>query len=96
MNAMDTLDFSSRSNASHRQARAEDVLAELFENARWRVFRQPAGRHGYRPDLVVRRRGASYVVEVKTGGSSLSARERRVRDAILSRKVGWQGLRTSS
>ena len=74
MNTMDRLDFSSRSDASHRQARAEDVLAELFENARWRVFRQPAGRQGRRPDLLVRRRGASYVVEVKAGVEGRSDR----------------------
>ena len=35
-------------------------------------------------------------VEVKTGKSGLSARERDVRDAIQSRKVDWQELRTWS
>ena len=35
-------------------------------------------------------------VEVKTGGSGLSTRERRVRDAILERNVEWRELRTSA
>jgi hypothetical protein len=73
MNAMDKLDFSPRSDALQRHARAEDVLAELFENAGWRVLRQP-GLQGHRPDLLVRRRGASYVVEVKAGVEGRSDR----------------------
>jgi len=31
-------------------------------------------------------------VEVKTGASTISARERQVRDAVLARKVEWQQL----
>jgi predicted Holliday junction resolvase-like endonuclease len=32
-------------------------------------------------------------VEVKTGGAELSARERRVRDAVAERRVEWHELR---
>lgn len=32
-------------------------------------------------------------LEVKSGGSTLSARERRVRDAVLARRVSWRELR---
>jgi predicted Holliday junction resolvase-like endonuclease len=32
-------------------------------------------------------------VEVKTSGSDLSARERRVRDAVNARRVEWSELR---
>ncbi len=32
-------------------------------------------------------------VEVKTGGAELSARERRVRDAVRAHQVEWQELR---
>lgn len=35
-------------------------------------------------------------VEVKTGGSGLSARERRVRDAVQAGQVGWLELRLPS
>jgi predicted Holliday junction resolvase-like endonuclease len=34
-------------------------------------------------------------VEVKTSGSDLSARERRVRDAVNARRVEWSELRAS-
>jgi predicted Holliday junction resolvase-like endonuclease len=32
-------------------------------------------------------------VEVKSGASTLTARERRVRDAVLARRVSWRELR---
>ncbi len=34
-------------------------------------------------------------VEIKTGASSLSTRERHVRDAVLARKIDWQEIRAS-
>jgi predicted Holliday junction resolvase-like endonuclease len=34
-------------------------------------------------------------LEVKTGGASLTSRERRVRDVILAREVGWAELRVA-
>lgn len=33
-------------------------------------------------------------IEIKTGGSGLSARERQIRDAIRAGKVSWQEIRT--
>jgi predicted Holliday junction resolvase-like endonuclease len=32
-------------------------------------------------------------LEVKSGGSTLTARERGVRDAVLARRVSWRELR---
>jgi predicted Holliday junction resolvase-like endonuclease len=32
-------------------------------------------------------------LEIKTGGSTLSARERRIRDAVLARRVRWMEYR---
>jgi predicted Holliday junction resolvase-like endonuclease len=32
-------------------------------------------------------------LEIKSGGSTLSPRERRVRDAVLARRVSWRELR---
>ena len=56
------------SDASSRGAKAETVLDQAFEQAGWRVSRSPAGPAapgGSVPDMVVRRRGASYTVELK-------------------------------
>ena len=55
------------SDASHRQAKAEQLLGQAFEQAGWRVSRHPTGRQGHRPDFVVRRAGASYAVALKVG-----------------------------
>lgn len=35
-------------------------------------------------------------VEIKTGGSALSGREREVRDAIVARRVEWREIRAST
>jgi predicted Holliday junction resolvase-like endonuclease len=32
-------------------------------------------------------------LEIKTGGSTLTTRERRVRDAVLARRVSWREFR---
>src|SRR5436853_2119176 len=62
---MEDQDSELRSSASARERHAEDLLAEIFGQAGWRVRRQ-AGRKGHsRPDMIISRRGASYVVEVK-------------------------------
>jgi predicted Holliday junction resolvase-like endonuclease len=34
-------------------------------------------------------------LEIKTGGSHLSSRERLIRDAVLARRVSWRELRVS-
>ncbi|MGE0455799.1 MAG: Holliday junction resolvase-like protein [Vicinamibacteria bacterium] len=32
-------------------------------------------------------------LEVKTGGSSLTTRERRIRDVVLAKKIAWREFR---
>lgn len=71
---MDIPDFSPKSDAPRRQAEAEELLRQAFEQAGWRVSRHPAGRQGHRPDFVVRRPGASYAVELKVGAEGRSDR----------------------
>lgn len=54
-----------KSPAMERGKRAETLLAEIFENAGWRVERQPK-RQGSELDMIVRRpNGVAYAVEVK-------------------------------
>lgn len=67
-------EFLERSDALHRGQQAEAVVATLFEDAGWRVVRQPVGQEAPRPDLLVRRRGVSYAVEVKAGVEGRSDR----------------------
>src|SRR5688500_20282711 len=49
--------------AIERAQRAESLLAEMFERAGWRVERKPNPRS--RLDMIVRRPGVVYAVEVK-------------------------------
>jgi hypothetical protein len=65
-NAMESSDINKKSSASEREQRAESLLAEMFENAGWRVKRE-SHRHGARVDFVVRRSRVTYAVEVKAG-----------------------------
>jgi hypothetical protein len=63
-----------RSSAPSREKQAEDLLAELFSQAGWRV-RRDVRRHGpSRLDMVVSRRGASYAVEVKASAEGRADR----------------------
>ena len=55
-----------KSAAKERGQRAESLLAEIFENAGWRVEREPNGRRSG-CDMIVRRPGVVYAVEVKAG-----------------------------
>ena len=71
---MDNSHFLPKSDAVKRQAEAEELLGKAFEQAGWRVSRQPANRQGHRPDFVVRRPGASYAVELKVGVEGRSDR----------------------
>ncbi|MGH9313404.1 MAG: hypothetical protein ACRD1S_09415 [Vicinamibacterales bacterium] len=71
---MNNLDFCPRSAAPQRHAHAEALLSQRFKNAGWRVVRQPVGPQGHRADLLVRRPGASYIVEVKAGAEGRSDR----------------------
>jgi hypothetical protein len=65
--AMDKDDFWSPTDSSRRHEEAEQLLVRAFTDAGWRVSRQPVGREDYRPDLLVRKSGAAYAIEVKVG-----------------------------
>ena len=52
------------SEAIERGRRAESLLADIFEQAGWRVEREPY-RQRSRLDMIVRRPGVVYAVEVK-------------------------------
>ena len=52
-----------KSEAIERGRRAESLLAEIFEHAGWRVERKPDRRS--RLDMIVRRPGVVYAVELK-------------------------------
>ena len=71
---MDHSPFPPKSDVVKRQAEAEELLGQAFEQAGWRVSRHPTGRQGRRPDFVVRRPGASYAVELKVGVEGRSDR----------------------
>ncbi len=64
----------SSSDELHRESKAEQLLAQVFQKAGWRVLRQPSRRQGSHPDLVVRRQAASYAVELKVGAEGRSDR----------------------
>jgi Holliday junction resolvase len=49
-----------------RERQAEFLLAEIFEQAGWRVRREPH-RQRTRLDMIVRRPGVVYAAEVKAG-----------------------------
>jgi hypothetical protein len=53
---------------------AAELLARAFRQEGWRIVRQPPVQHGYRPDLLIRRPGASYAVEIKVGAEGRSDR----------------------
>jgi hypothetical protein len=64
--------LSAASAALNRHDQAEELLAHAFQEAGWRVTRQSADRR--EPDLLLRRRGVSYAVEIKTGAEGRSDR----------------------
>lgn len=63
---MESAEINKKSDAGERARRAESLLAEIFENAGWRV-KHASNRLGAQVDLVVRRPGVIYAVEVKAG-----------------------------
>jgi hypothetical protein len=67
-------DLDPRSNSSDRGQRAQRILAEVFSDAGWNVVAEPRRYNALRPDLVVRRRGASYAIEVKAASEGRSDR----------------------
>lgn len=64
-------DLLPKSESRRRHDRAEQLLSEASEEAGWRVKRQP--REGG-PDLLLRRAGVSYAVEIKVGVEGRSDR----------------------
>lgn len=61
---MDNPDIPSRSKGLERSKIARGILHKIFEEAGWKV--EPAPQRGqFHPDLVARRRGIAYAVEVK-------------------------------
>lgn len=61
--------------AKERHARAEQLVAEIFDRAGWKVRVDPNQRAaGRRPDLVVRHGRVSYAVEVKVAPEGRSDR----------------------
>lgn len=72
---MENPDLPGRSDAPQRERFAESLLAAMFEKAGWDVQRSPhGGRDRFGPDLVVRRPGIAYAVEVKAGPEGRSDR----------------------
>lgn len=68
---MENHEIPGKSDASERGRSAESRLAALFEGAGWQVRRQP-NHPG--PDLVVRRKGIEYAVEIKSAPEGRSDR----------------------
>ncbi|HZI94056.1 MAG TPA: hypothetical protein VFE84_07410 [Patescibacteria group bacterium] len=62
------------SGISRRGREAEELLAQAFEQAGWRVSRQQPDRQGHRPDFLVRRPAASYAVKLKLAAEGRSDR----------------------
>lgn len=69
---MDNALISAKSASRQRHDRAEQLLSQAFEEAGWRVKRQP--REGSGPDMVLRRNKVSYAVEIKVGVEGRSDR----------------------
>ena len=63
-----------KSEALGRHADVERLLVQVFEEAGWKVSREPGGPNDYRPDLLIRRPGAAYIVELKVGVEGRSDR----------------------
>ena len=64
---MENAQFSNKSDAADRHARAEELLVGALKGVGWQVSRRPAACNGHRADLLIRRPGASYAVEIKVG-----------------------------
>jgi hypothetical protein len=68
---MENEEIPAKSDASERGRSAESRLAALFEKAGWHVGRHPSDPG---PDLVARRKGIQYAVEVKSAPEGRSDR----------------------
>ena len=69
---MENHGIAGKSDASQRGRSAESRLAALFEKAGWHVRLHPSAEPG--PDLVVRRKGIEYAVEIKSAPEGRSDR----------------------
>ncbi len=64
-----------KSDARQRERHAESLLVAIFKKAGWDVKHSPhSERDQFRPDLVVRRPGIAYAVEVRAGPEGRSDR----------------------
>src|SRR5512145_1456102 len=68
---MESQETPARSDGSERGRVAESRLAALFEGSGWHVRRHPTDPG---PDLVVRRKGIEYAVEIKSAPEDRSDR----------------------
>jgi hypothetical protein len=68
---MKNQELPAKSDPSERGRSAESRLAALFEKAGWHVRRHPSDPG---PDLVVRRKGIEYVIEIKSAPEGRSDR----------------------
>src|SRR5687768_5703869 len=64
----------SKPSRADREGEGKQLLRKAFEQAGWRVSSPSPNRQGHRPDFIVRRRGASYAVELKAGAEGRSDR----------------------
>lgn len=71
---MENQQFLGKPSLADREGEAEQLLRKAFEQAGWRVSSPSPNQQGHRPDLIVRRRGASYAVELKAGAEGRSDR----------------------
>ena len=72
--AMERVESSHHSSVASRTARAVELLARAFQSAGWRLMSEPHVQRGERAELLVRRRGASYAIEIKVGAEGRSDR----------------------
>jgi hypothetical protein len=79
-----------RASAAKREQRAASILAALFRRNGWKVVREPSVPAGPRPDLLVRRPGVSYIVEIKA-----AAEGRRDRLVPLWAQASLQAARSA-
>ncbi|MGC1851469.1 MAG: hypothetical protein WA687_03405 [Solirubrobacterales bacterium] len=68
---MESQEVPGKSDGSERGRRAESRLATLFERAGWHLRRHPSNPG---PDLVVRRKGIEYAVEIKSASEGRTDR----------------------
>src|SRR6266498_659478 len=69
---MENREIPAKSDSSERERSAESRLAALFEKAGWHVQPHPSAAPG--ADLLVRRKGIKYAVEIKSAPEDRSDR----------------------